>query len=97
VHAEFPTRGGLICGAARAGAIVAVEPRALLRVDCATCRAYIERHRLEFGLRPSRVPACRECGCTDLDCSGCIAKTGTPCHWVEPDLCSACAGDREAA
>ena len=33
---------------------------------------------------------CRVCGCTDLDCSGCIAKTGEPCHWVEPDLCSAC-------
>jgi hypothetical protein len=35
--------------------------------------------------------ACRVCGCTDDDCSGCIAKTGQPCHWVESDLCSACA------
>lgn len=34
---------------------------------------------------------CRICGCTDDDCSGCIERTGTPCHWVEPDLCSACA------
>lgn len=33
---------------------------------------------------------CRKCGCTDLDCSGCIERTGAPCHWVEPDLCSAC-------
>ncbi len=33
---------------------------------------------------------CRGCGCADEDCSGCIAKTGGPCHWVEPDLCSAC-------
>lgn len=33
---------------------------------------------------------CRICGCTDDDCTGCIAKTGQPCHWVEPDLCSAC-------
>jgi len=38
---------------------------------------------------------CRVCGCTDLDCSGCIAKTGQPCYWVEPDLCSACAMDEE--
>jgi hypothetical protein len=30
------------------------------------------------------------CGCTDDDCSKCIAITGTPCSWVEPDLCSAC-------
>lgn len=33
---------------------------------------------------------CRGCGCTDEDCSGCIARTGEPCSWVEPDLCSAC-------
>lgn len=33
---------------------------------------------------------CRVCGCTDDDCSQCIAKTGGPCHWIEGDLCSAC-------
>ena len=37
------------------------------------------------------VPTCRKCGCTDADCSGCIERTGAPCSWVEPDLCSACA------
>lgn len=36
------------------------------------------------------VNVCRECGCTELDCSVCIEKTGQPCYWVEPDLCSAC-------
>lgn len=36
---------------------------------------------------------CRECGCTDIDCSMCIEKTGQPCDWVEDDLCSACAPD----
>jgi hypothetical protein len=35
---------------------------------------------------------CRRCGCTDADCSGCVARTGKPCHWVEVDLCSACMG-----
>lgn len=34
---------------------------------------------------------CRLCGCTDDDCSGCIERTGQPCYWVAPDLCSACA------
>jgi ParB/RepB/Spo0J family partition protein len=34
---------------------------------------------------------CRECGCTDDDCRQCIDRTGEPCTWVEPDLCSACA------
>jgi len=33
---------------------------------------------------------CRVCGCTDADCSVCIERTGHPCHWVAPDLCSAC-------
>ena len=36
------------------------------------------------------VRTCRACGCTDNDCSGCIERTGEPCHWVEIDLCSAC-------
>ncbi len=39
-------------------------------------------------------PTCRECGCSDDDCSGCVEKTGVACHWVEPDLCSACAGEQ---
>jgi hypothetical protein len=30
---------------------------------------------------------CRVCGCDDLH--ACVTKDG-PCHWVEPDLCSAC-------
>lgn len=33
---------------------------------------------------------CRVCGCTQFDCSQCIEKTGSPCSWVEDDLCSAC-------
>jgi len=42
------------------------------------------------GARSPDVQRCRVCGCTEADCSGCIAKTGQPCTWVEPDLCSAC-------
>ncbi len=38
----------------------------------------------------SKLRACRVCGCTDDDCSVCVQKTGTPCYWVEGDLCSAC-------
>lgn len=41
-------------------------------------------------LNPRR---CRRCGCTDDDCRQCVEKTGSPCHWVESDLCSACAGE----
>lgn len=38
---------------------------------------------------------CRECGCTDLDCTHCIEKDGFPCHWVEEDLCSSCYNEKE--
>jgi Holliday junction resolvase RusA-like endonuclease len=37
--------------------------------------------------------ACRVCGCTEDDCTECVAKTGEPCSWVSPGLCSACADD----
>jgi hypothetical protein len=49
----------------------------------------------EFEPDPKR--ACRVCGCTDLDCRGCIEKTGIPCHWVEEDLCSACVSSKRRA
>lgn len=37
-----------------------------------------------------QVRTCRACGCTDDNCQGCVEKTGVPCSWAEPDLCSAC-------
>jgi hypothetical protein len=42
-----------------------------------------------------KVRRCRVCGCTDDDCHQCIEKTGVPCHWVEADLCSACADETD--
>lgn len=33
---------------------------------------------------------CRVCACFDEDCSGCVERTGEPCSWVDPTLCSAC-------
>lgn len=47
-------------------------------------------------LASGALRVCRACGCTDADCSRCIAKTGEPCHWVEDDLCSACVADAAA-
>lgn len=35
---------------------------------------------------------CRVCGCTEANCTLCIERTGEPCSWAEPDLCSACVG-----
>lgn len=36
----------------------------------------------------STAGVCRKCGCTEDD--ACETEEGEPCHWVEPDLCSAC-------
>jgi hypothetical protein len=41
--------------------------------------------------KKKKVRTCRVCGCTDDNCQQCIEKTGQACHWVEKDLCSACA------
>ena len=39
---------------------------------------------------------CRLCGCTDDN--ACLEpETGETCHWVEPDLCSACSAQVEAS
>lgn len=64
-------------------------------------RGQHRRHCPAAAAPASRVPSadvlgliyrtCRVCGCTDEDCSGCVARTGEPCSWVEVDLCSACA------
>lgn len=35
-------------------------------------------------------PGCINCGCTDEDCSQCVAATGEACHWVGPRKCSRC-------
>ncbi len=35
------------------------------------------------------IRRCRVCGCCDYQ--ACMTEDG-PCHWVEPDLCSGCAG-----
>lgn len=33
---------------------------------------------------------CRVCGCTESDCRECLKASGSPCYWVEADLCSRC-------
>lgn len=50
------------------------------------------RTRFPAAPRPAAgaARACRVCGCTDDDCSACVERTGAPCSWAEPDLCTAC-------
>jgi hypothetical protein len=39
--------------------------------------------------------ACRVCGCTDDN--PCTDDDGIPCAWLQPDLCTSCAGQAEPA
>lgn len=50
-----------------------------------------------YYLRRMNSRECRECGCTEYNCQNCVDRTGEPCHWVEADLCSACAKINEIA
>lgn len=48
---------------------------------------------MNLKLPATGLRACRVCGRTEFD--ACIVD-GVPCHWVGPDLCSACAGIHDA-
>ena len=65
-----------------------------LECGVAECDRIQEEELIAWGTlkREMAMPTgvCRVCGCTDDDCSQCVEKTGMACHWVEPDLCSAC-------
>jgi hypothetical protein len=43
------------------------------------------------GARAESMRRCRVCGCTNSDACW-DYEAGTPCSWVEADLCSACVG-----
>lgn len=50
-----------------------------------------KREKTKENAEPApKLRTCRVCGCTDNNCQQCIDKIGSPCHWVEEDLCSAC-------
>lgn len=53
--------------------------------------AWVALVALWLTTHPEPPATCRGCGCTDHDCSACVAATGGPCWWIEDDLCSRCA------
>jgi hypothetical protein len=55
-------------------------------------REYLVRYlnRPDVMHREDPFRRCRVFGCTDEDCSRCVALTGHPCWWVREDLCGAC-------
>ncbi|MEZ4961959.1 MAG: hypothetical protein R2830_19180 [Saprospiraceae bacterium] len=91
------TSAAIIFADQKAGKIDAVTTSEVcLVVDLGASKKTVAQHILHLycpfcGTRiREAVRTCRACGCTDEDCSLCIKKTGSPCHWVEEDLCSAC-------
>lgn len=47
----------------------------------------------KLGIYTVDVKHCIECGCTDEDCSQCIADQDEPCYWVFSGKCSRCFDD----
>lgn len=69
------------------------DPRLLQAVRAVADRSVNEdvQHWLKHFNDRRDLPTCRRCGCTDDN--ACHDEHGNGCHWVEPNLCSACAGD----
>lgn len=72
----------------------------LMRGSEYTPPQYVRREMAEPGekplpdvivILPRDEPMCRKCGCMNDDCAQCVERTGESCHWVAPNLCSACA------
>jgi len=91
-----PTGDTWICGSAPAAHSMAVS-------DIDNCAAWRNLGLTVFTDIPAwalgdegqtqeaMVGTCRQCGCTDHDCTQCVQENGFPCYWAEPDLCSRCA------
>lgn len=60
--------------------------------DKANARAWVRLVQEVLVALPLVLDQCAVCGCTEEDCSQCVEKTGEPCSWVQPGLCSACVG-----
>lgn len=68
-------------------------PRAALRALATFIETQVDDL---LGTHAHLVGTCCVCGCTEDDCSGCVERTGRPCAWAEPDLCTACAAEDAA-
>jgi uncharacterized protein (DUF1778 family) len=70
--------------------ITPAEHRAITEAAYQSRRSINQFVRAVVGEATRAFWRCRVCGCTEADCRQCIEKTGQPCAWVEPCLCSAC-------
>lgn len=59
--------------------------------DKADAMAWVRETRALLATIEPELERCSVCDCTEQDCSQCVERTGEPCHWTGPGLCSACA------
>ncbi len=76
--------------AARASQELGTDETRIRKVEGSMTNEQREIEKGERVMATTKVRRCRVCGCTEDDCSGCIERTGEPCHWIAPDLCSEC-------
>lgn len=59
--------------------------------DKGAAMAWVRETRALLATIAPELGRCAVCDCTDDDCSGCVERTGEPCYWARPAVCSACA------
>lgn len=59
--------------------------------DKADAMLWVRETRALLATIEPELGRCSVCDCTDEDCSQCVERTGKPCYWAAPGLCSACA------
>jgi len=62
--------------------------------SCGPARQVVIAEIVRRGVKVAGV--CVKCGCTDEDCSRCMARTGSACAWADDSrtLCTACVPDK---
>ncbi len=63
------------------------EPKSWAKEKSANKKKNKPKKSTKKAKKKTEIRTCRKCGCTND--KPCMTEEG-PCHWVEPDLCSAC-------
>lgn len=90
---HFLSKGANACGAPPSTSVGSGGTTSRDGVSCQACNELLLDRMAKKAAKPKKAKkstpgVCRGCGCTDDEaCDG-------GCEWVEPDLCSSCAGEQ---